>query len=517
MTSDEFNQKALTDGSALDRAREKMRNQINNPGFEQILKSINPSLISTTLPPNTRKKTRPVPFSKIPNSEDMNTQSTTMSPLRSSTFSTRPPTTKRPPLPPMPTIKFHFFNNSVTSTTPLPKRPPPTRTTANLRRPQSFTTRRKPPPTLATTISSVVTKTFDNVKDKMKAARNKLRALMGAKPIGTTPKPRGNTQTKIQKEREKILAMMQKEKEEEIRAAAVAAGHAVDETKELDSLAQLQINPIPFDFPSSNEANRFQEGNEGFKQNFQPDQISTFQTTSIKPDIVTDHRITISSKSNFGQFDPMNIKRKKLKEQLNKEFNNAPSQDLTTTASPKKKLNSINHPNPTSNVVKIIDEQTETGMKINVMDVPSRMQQTLRKLLRQKGLKKKPFQRLAEKPVTIVDPKKEFKDFRPPSGKQDTLLRPLQGNVDGVVGGLKTPSVKQDTLLRPLVASHNENIRGLKHPSMKQDTLLNQLKSGHTSQISGLQVPSTKQDTLLRNLKSNNHGLAQDDALHCYQ
>ena len=35
------------------------------------------------------------------------------------------------------------------------------------------TTTRKPPPTLATTISSVVTKTFDNVKDKMKAARKK--------------------------------------------------------------------------------------------------------------------------------------------------------------------------------------------------------------------------------------------------------------------------------------------------------------------------------------------------------
>merc|ERR1712150_123214 len=197
MTTDEFNQKALADGSALDRAREQMRTQINNPGFEQILHSINPSLISTTLPPNTRKKSRPVPFSKIPDSDDMKTQSTTMSPLRSSTFSTRPPTTKRPPLPPMPTLRFHFFNNSVTSTTPLPNRRPPTRTTANLRRPQSFTTRKKPPPTLATTISSVVTKTFDNVKDKMKAARNKLRALMGAKPIGTTPKPRGNTQTKI--------------------------------------------------------------------------------------------------------------------------------------------------------------------------------------------------------------------------------------------------------------------------------------------------------------------------------
>ena len=159
---------------------------------------------------------------------------------------------------------------------------------------------------------------------------------------------------------------------------------------------------------------------------------------------------------------------------------------------------------------KIIDEQTESGMKINVMDVPSRMQQTLRKLLRQKGLKKKPFQRLANKPVAIVDPKKEFADFRPPSGKQDTLLRPLQGNKNGVIKGLRTPSIKQDTLLRPLTSSHDEKIGGLKHPSTKQSTLLNKLQPGHTSQIPGLKVPHTKQDTLLRNLKPNNHGKVQN-------
>ena len=498
MTTDEFNKKALKDGSALDRARERMRNQMNNPAFEQIIKSMNPSLISTTLPPNNRKKTRPVPFSRIPNSDDMKTQSTTLSSLRSSTFSTRAPTTKRPPLPPMPTLKFHFFNNSVTSTTPHPNRRPPTGTTANFRRPQSFTTTRKPSPTLVTTISSVVTKTFDNVKDKMKAARNKLRALMGAQPIGTTPKPRGNTQTKIQKQREKILAMMEKQKEEEIKAAAIAAGHVVDEVIELNTPVTTQKNPIPLNFPSSSQVGSFKKGNEGFKQKL----INPFQTTSIKPEILTDHRITIASKSNFGQFDPMNIKRQKLKEKLNEE--------LTTRAPSKKKNIALNHPNPTSNVVKILDEQTESGMKINVMDVPSRMQETLRKLLRQKGLKKKPFQRLAKKPIAVVDPKKEFADFRPPSSKQDTLLRPLQGNKNGVAKGLKTPSFKQDTLLRPLIPSHDEKIGGLKHPSTKQDTLLNKLQPGHTSQIPGLIVPHKKQDTLLRNLKSNNHGKVQN-------
>ena len=75
MTTDEFNQKALKEGSALDRAREMMRNQINNPAFEQILKSMNPSLISTTLAPNNRKKTRPEPFSKLPDSDDMKRKS----------------------------------------------------------------------------------------------------------------------------------------------------------------------------------------------------------------------------------------------------------------------------------------------------------------------------------------------------------------------------------------------------------------------------------------------------------
>ena len=205
------------------------------------------------------------------------------------------------------------------------------------------------------------------------------------------------------------------------------------------------------------------------------------------------------------------------------------------TTPPSGQEKQIKHPKPTSNMVKIIDEQTENAIKINVMDVPSRMQETLRKLLRQKGLKKKPFQRFSKKPVAILDTTKEFSDFQPPHGKQDTLLRPLQGNHDGVVKGLKTPSTKQntllrnlvgshdetirglkhpshkqDTLLRPLVGSHNENVQGLKHPSLKQDTLLNQLTPGHKSQVSGLNIPHNKQNTLLRNLKANDHGIVEN-------
>ena len=48
MTTEEFNEFAKKGSSALDRARETVRNQINNPRFEQILNNLNPSLLSTT-------------------------------------------------------------------------------------------------------------------------------------------------------------------------------------------------------------------------------------------------------------------------------------------------------------------------------------------------------------------------------------------------------------------------------------------------------------------------------------
>ena len=521
MTSEEFNTQAIKEGSALERAREQMRNRLNNPGFQQILNSFNPSMLSTTSSPHRRQKPRTEPFSKLQDDNEMITESSTLSSLQSSTFSTRPPTT-RIPLPPMPTTKskanlrFHFFNNSITSTTPNPQLRQPPRTTARPNRPRPTNNIRKPPPTIATTISSVVTKTIGNVKDKMKAARNKLRALMGAKPIGSTKKPRGrpnSSSTKIQKEREKLLAMLQQQKEEEIKAAAVAAGHTIDYDY-LDNpviIIKDKPNPIPLDFDSGVEEGRFQEGTEVFNTNFD----SPIRTTSVQPDVMTDHKITVMAKSNFGGFNPTNLRtNNNFNAGLNEQSNNGQLNILTTP--PTSQQQPINPPKPTSNMGHIIDDQTENAMKINVMDVPSRMQQTLRNLLRKNGLRKKPFQKLAKKPTTVVNTKKEFLDFQRPPEKQKPLQGnlwndgPLQGNHRGVVQNLETPSTKQDTLLRPLVGSHNEKIQGLQHPSLKQNTFLNQLKPGQTSQFPGLTAPNKKQNTLLRNLKSNDEGFVNN-------
>ena len=212
------------------------------------------------------------------------------------------------------------------------------------------------------------------------------------------------------------------------------------------------------------------------------------------------------AKSNFGGFNPMNPENKKK----NLKFEKGHDSNIPTTPPPRVRVPTIKPPRPTSNIGSIIDEQTENGMKINVLDVPSRMQETLRKLLRQKGLRKKPFQKISKEPVIVVNPQVEYVDFKPPKGKQDTLLRNLKSNHDEVVRGLKTPSTKQDTLLRPLTDSHDEKIQGLKHPSLKQNTLLNPLTPGHSSQVPGLKVPHNKQNTLLRNLQGSDKGFVEN-------
>ena len=43
MSAEEFNKLSLRDGSALDRTREKVRNQLANPDFQQVMNTINPS------------------------------------------------------------------------------------------------------------------------------------------------------------------------------------------------------------------------------------------------------------------------------------------------------------------------------------------------------------------------------------------------------------------------------------------------------------------------------------------
>ena len=334
LSIEEFNKQSLKDGSALDRTREKVRNQLANPGFQQVLNSFNPSSVNTRPPSTTRrKKVRPTPFSKIPTTNQMNTVRTTLAPLRSQTFSTKPPSS-RPPLPPMPTvppkIRFHFFNNSVTSTTPLPKLRQPIRTSA---KPQHLTTTRKPAtPTLTTTISSAVTKTLGNVRDKMKAARNRLRILMGARPIGTTSRPRGkpnslrSSPNKIEKERAKVLAMLQKQKDEEIKAAAIAAGHNID----LDYLDDYGIivrdQELNLNSPPEYDTETAMELDTG---NFNSEIDHLTSHISTTPGFPRDHQITVLAKSNFGGLNPTD---NNLRTTSSGQSNNAQFNIFTTPA-----------------------------------------------------------------------------------------------------------------------------------------------------------------------------------------
>ena len=159
--------------------------------------------------------------------------------------------------------------------------------------------------------------------------------------------------------------------------------------------------------------------------------------------------------------------------------------------------------------------------------------------------------------IGFVKPRRTFSDFKPPSRRQNILLRRLRPAYNGRVEGLEPPRIafqrkknrgkpferlikneppngntadrgivtsrvktgkptnegdKMNPLLGKLQAGNTGKFFQPEVPSIKQDTLLRQLQPGHTGVNHPVQVPSLRQDTLLKSLISGqtgaNHRLA---------
>ena len=140
------------------------------------------------------------------------------------------------------------------------------------------------------------------------------------------------------------------------------------------------------------------------------------------------------------------------------------------------------------------------------------MQNTLTRLMKKKGLRRDPFQRLVTTAITpVVDEnftdnpnhflsnkklriknKGDFVGAEAPSSKQDPLLKPLKSKDESQISGQQVPSKKQNPLLRNLQGNNQGRFQGERVPSFRQDNLLRQLRPGHTgSEVEGIEPPST--------------------------
>jgi len=133
------------------------------------------------------------------------------------------------------------------------------------------------------------------------------------------------------------------------------------------------------------------------------------------------------------------------------------------------------------------------------------MQNTLIRLMRKKGLRRDPFQRLVTTAITPTEDEDEdddtkvtenpgrflngtklkskddgiFEGAKPPNSKQDPFLKPLRGNLSSKeAANLFPPSRKQNPLNRNLQGNNSGRFHGNEVPSVKQDPFLNQLQSG---------------------------------------
>ena len=145
--------------------------------------------------------------------------------------------------------------------------------------------------------------------------------------------------------------------------------------------------------------------------------------------------------------------------------------------------------------------------------VTFRMQNTLMRLMKKKGLRRDPFQKLVTTAITPTEDsftdsptnlnplsnkklrprnKGDFTGAVTPSTKQDSLLKPLKSRKSSEIFGQSPPPKKQNPLLRNLRGKNNQGqFEGQKAPSSKQDNLLKQLSPGHTGNVEGIDPPST--------------------------
>lgn len=229
-----------------------------------------------------------------------------------------------------------------------------------------------------------------------------------------------------------------------------------------------------------------------------------------------------------------------------------PDPQITVTA--KSTIGEEVHPStpPTTSkpTMKEILDATTLKTLDNVLDVPTRMQDTLLRLMQKNGLRQDPLTRLVTTAVTLLDddqdefevenltpptevvsqrnsekispPKSNlhkqlmanndgiFEDLSTPKPHQSNLLRQLQANDDGVYEGLAPPSNRQNYLLGQLQRDHNEELN-LQAPSIRQNPLLRPLQANRNEKIRGLKSPSQRQNPLLKPLRPNHTG--QSDGL----
>ena len=160
---------------------------------------------------------------------------------------------------------------------------------------------------------------------------------MGAKPIGSTSRPRKKPnslrppRTKIQQQRENVLAMLEQQKQEEIRAAAIAAGHEIDYDYLEDGIIVTEQN-LNFDDIMDYVTSTDQHDEDII--NLEVD-YSTSQVDN-QPTSIGGNQIVVKAKSNFGGLNPMDVEPgTNVNPSFNVESNNAQLNNILTTPATK--------------------------------------------------------------------------------------------------------------------------------------------------------------------------------------
>ena len=414
--------------TAMDRAREMLRNRLNG---------------ASNTPPVPQSTTTPSPFISVVNTSNRGNRPKPFSRLRTAKAQTSgTPTT--------------ISNLIQASTTLAPNNP------------------------ASSTLS---------IRDKMVAARNRLRVLMGQKPIGlvTTPRPSApttptpSTPTRMDISRQRIRENI----------------HLAQEAEE--AKIELLINNSTLSPIEANLA-----------------------------DLPPDPQITVTAKSTIGDVNGIQDTINPLV-LISPTF--APEEGAeTTTRAPDSTTTPATTSKPT--MKEMLNDITTLNSFDGVLDVPTRMQDTLLRLMQKKGLKRDPFAKLVTTAVTLIDTEEDIEDFTPPTPKQNPLLKNLRPNFnedidglerprnkqsnllnqlkqnqDGIYEGLSTPNPRQSNLLKQLQSNRDSIYEGLSTPNPKQSNLLKQLRNGHNGVYEGLSTPNPKQSNLLKQLRNGHNGV----------
>ena len=330
--------------------------------------------------------------------------------------------------------------------------------------------------TLIRASTTVPPNTSMSVRDKMVAARNRLRLLMGQGPIGITSTPRTmpttptpSTPTKMDIARQKVKDQLELERELE------EAFNTTDMDPENANLvlpddSQIAVTPKStkgdVDNPDINPlvliSPTFPPGSNQFLPN--PDTTPTTTTTTT----------TTTTKTT-------NIPRIKY---------TTTTMTTTTTASTAK---------PT--MKELLDATTLD----DVLDVPTRMQDTLMRLMKKTGgLKRDPFAKLVTTAVTLIDEDQDYEDFTAPSPHQDPFLsQNLHSHGNEEIEGLSTPPTRQNPLLRQLQRGrgHGEPLELELPADPLNDPDFKPARPHHRFNPDALNLPRRRQNPLLRILR----------------